>query len=179
MPGLRELVHELYELSDENRRFLHGRLLTDASGHALNDAIGALRRIISVQSVFQNRFRHSDAKRIVDQFAKATDDDEAVAQLLLADLEISFATFDEAGDFEPIVDHLYASLIRLNKIFGELSLSAVAPLNERATAMANRWGNQFGYGISDELTAFAHQWRERTARAGDGAQRPSPSVEPQ
>jgi hypothetical protein len=37
---------------------------------------------------------------------------------------------------------------------------------ERLTELANGWGAEFGYGISDELTAVAEEWRERMDQSG-------------
>jgi hypothetical protein len=160
-PGLRELIHELYQLSDDNRRFPHGRLLPQAAAQTLGEATAALKRLTSVSSVWNDEFRHADAKRVVDQFAKATDDKAAVAQLLLADLEMSFKTFSEVGDFEPMVDHLYASLNRLDKLLSAVPAATLPPLVQRLVDIAARWGADFGYGISDELSGVAADWRQR------------------
>jgi hypothetical protein len=88
-PGLRALIQELYKLSDENRRFLHGRLLPQAVEGTITDAVRALGRLISPSAVWNGHFRHADAKRVVDQFAKATDDPAAVAHQQLEDQAIS------------------------------------------------------------------------------------------
>jgi hypothetical protein len=160
-PGLRELIHELYKLSDDNRRFLHGRLLPQATEQTLDAAVRALDRLTSPSAVWNQRFHHADAKRVVDQFAKATDDPAAVAQLLLEDLDMSFSTFAAVGDFEPLVDHLYASLNRLDQVLKAVPPSSLAPIVQHLSALADRWGSEFGYGISDELIAVAEEWRER------------------
>jgi hypothetical protein len=168
MAGLRELVHELYDLSEENRRFLHGRLLPAAGEQTLDDAVRAVSRIVSVQAVFNGRFRHVDAGRVVDQFAKAVDD-VLVARLLLADLSCSCATLSEVGDFEQMVDHMYASTARLAKLMEKLEPAALPDLVEGLNDLAKAYGSSFGYGISDEIVGLAMWSRERLGGQGENA----------
>ena len=78
-PGVVALVQELYRLSDENRRYLHARLLTEHAAESLAAAVKAVKQMISADVVFRGRFRHADVKRIIDQFGKASDDPAAVA----------------------------------------------------------------------------------------------------
>lgn len=160
-PGLASLVHELYKLSEENRRFLHARLLAKASAETLASTKRQLERLLSRSAVLNGRFRHVEIKRLIDQYAKATDDPTAMADLLVTDLEMAFATFREVGDFEPIVDHLYSTLHRLDKIIPEIPTNPLELLVHRINELAARWGASFGYGISDELVAFASELRQR------------------
>jgi hypothetical protein len=160
------LPHELYNLSEENRRFLHARLLPQAADQTLADAERALDRLLSPSAVFNGRFRHADAKRVVDQFEKASDDPALVADLLIADLEMSFETFGEVGGFEPMVDHLYATLRRLDEMLVAIPPRFLASRASRLNRMAERWSASFGYGISDELVGFATVWNERAQKAG-------------
>lgn len=164
--GLIALLHDMYKASEENRRFLHARLLPQAADQTLAEAERALRRIISPSAVFNGRFRHADAKRVVDQFERAVDDPVLVADLLLVDLEISFGSFGEIGDFEPMVDHLYASLHRLDELLATVPPGALVSRASRLNRLAERWGSSFGYGISDELVGTAELWNERAAKGG-------------
>jgi hypothetical protein len=154
------LLRELYELNPENQRFLHGRILPP-SPQTVEDAIKVLSKVVSESAVWNDTFRHGDAKRIVDQFAKATKDPELVADLLLADLAMSFQTFSQVGDCEPMVDHLYSSLHRLDKELAKLPPETLPPRIEKLAELAGKWGGKFGYGISDELSDFAAGWSER------------------
>jgi hypothetical protein len=160
-PGVLALVKELYDLSDENRRFLHARLLPDQSEQTLDQTKQKLKRMLSVEAVFGDRFQHGQIKRLIDQYAKATDDPGALADLLITDLEAGFATFSQVGDFEPMVDHLYATLERLDKCLETLPRETLTVLVPRLTDLAAKWGAEFGYGISDELSGFAADWDER------------------
>ena len=157
------IVKELYDLSDENRRFLHARLLPEQALQTLDDAKRKLKRMLSVQAVFGDDFKHADIKRFIDQYAKATDEPTLLADLLITDLEAGLATFNEIGDDEAMVDHLYATLARLDKCLNSLSPEALAPHVERLNQLAEKWGAAFGYGISDELTDFAADWKQRAS----------------
>ena len=154
----------LYDLSDDNRRFLHARLLENLADSNLEDARRKVGRLINTSTVFNNRFRHGDVKRVVDQYARATGDDAGVARLLLADLEASLETISQVGDYEPIVDHAYASMERLHKTLERLAGDAARPLlEELARVAAPRFSDQFGWGLSDELDGLAAEWEERLA----------------
>src|SRR2546421_12652037 len=89
-PGVIALLKELYELSDDNRRFLHARLLPDKAEQTLDETKRKLERMLSVQTVYADDFKHAQIKRVVDQYAKATDDPAAVGVLLLPHLRVCF-----------------------------------------------------------------------------------------
>lgn len=160
------LLHELYTASEENRRFLHARLLPQKAEVTLAEAERALKRLLSVSAAFDGRFRHADAKRVVDQFEKATGDPALVADLLLSDLEMSYRTFSETGDFEPMVNHIYATLNRLDKTLARLPPGFLLSRASRLNRLAERWEGKFGYGLSDELADFAAVWNERAGKGG-------------
>jgi hypothetical protein len=160
--GVTALLHELYELSNENRQFLHARLLTEASSKTLDDAKDRLAKIVSTSTLFRNQFRHSDAKRIVDQYEKATDDSAAVAELLLLDVELSFSIMEEVGDCEELVDHSFAVIGRMYEVFEKVPPERLTEFVDRASKTAKAYSASFGYGISDEYCDFAATWRERT-----------------
>lgn len=159
--GVLALVQELYQLSDDNRRFLHQRLLPQRAAMNLEATAKVLRRMLSVSSILDDEFRHIEAKRVVDQFEKAVDDPEQVAQLLLIDLAKTLDTFSQVGDDEPLVDHAYASMKRLQGRLNLLSASQARPLVEKLTDLANRWAGEFGYGLSDELEELAQHFADR------------------
>jgi hypothetical protein len=128
-PGVVALVKELYDLSDDNRRFLHARLLERLTDYNREEARRKIAKLINATTVFKGRFRHSDVKRVIDQYAKATDDDAGVAELLLADLSATLEVFDEFGGGDvALVDHAYASMERLHKTLERLGPSEATPI---------------------------------------------------
>jgi hypothetical protein len=165
LTGVLGLLRELYDLSPENRAFLQARLLPrEAAGKAAGAVERRLRGMASRSAVCGGSFRHVDMKRVVDQFAKGTDDPALVAQVLISDLESSCATFEAVGDFPPLVDHLLAVITRLYKLLPTVPRPRLAPLAERLARLADAYRLSFGYGVSDEPGGLADSW---TARASD------------
>ncbi len=169
--GVVELVHELYRLSEQNRTFLHARLLAlEGTAAAADVAAGRLRKLLSPAAADLNRFRHVDCERVVDAFDKATDDKAAVARLLVLDLATAFETFVRVGDVEPMVDHCYATMARLDTVLLGLPPAAATEVVERMSALERKHHGAFGYGFSDDLAGQVKAWRERFARAGPPAE---------
>lgn len=79
-PQLRDLLHELYKLNEENHRFIHARLVPSQASVEVSRS--ELKRILSASSVYNGKFHHADAKRIIDQYAKATNNRHAVASAM-------------------------------------------------------------------------------------------------
>jgi len=164
-PGVVALVKELYDLSDDNRRFLHTRLLTNLTDYNIEDARRAVQKLVTPTVVFNDRFRHADLKRVVDQYFKATGNPAGVASVLVADVDASLHTFREVGDFEPLVDHVYASMARLHKSLEQLDPETARPIVEELEKVANRYSGEFGWGMSDELEGLATEWADRMKAA--------------
>jgi hypothetical protein len=161
--GLVALVQELYRLSEDNRRFLHARLLPDQGGQSRDDVTRKVERLLTPQAVYTGKFSHAAIKRVIDQFEKAIDDPAAVAEAILADIDAALRTFAQVGDFEPIADHVYAMMDRLHKLLLKVEKDAAAPLVNTLSDIARRWDGEFGYGVSDELMGMATEWEERVA----------------
>jgi hypothetical protein len=161
---LRELLHELYRLSEENRRFLLARLLPPGVAAGLDDAKCRLRKLLSTLSADASDFSHAEVRRLIDLFAKATGDKAGVADLLVIDLETSYQIFGNLGGYREMVNHIYATMRRLDKVLPDLPAEPLRPLVERLVALARRWHDAFGYGLSDELEDFAREWAGRVAR---------------
>jgi hypothetical protein len=157
------LIKELHGLSEENERFLHARLVPDTRSREqrLADTMKQLKRMLSPDAMLNDEFRHIDVKRVIDQFQKAVKDPHPVAALLLGDLAISLRTFSEVADVVRMVDHIYATMNRLEKTMLRLDLNAATPLIQELCRLAQEWENEFGYGISDELFEMADDWRRR------------------
>jgi hypothetical protein len=168
-PGVVALVRELYQLSDDNRRFLHARLLAAVDKtRAIDDTAKVVRRMLKPQNVWNGRVRHGDVKRVIDRFEKGADDAAAVAHVLLADLDEALQTFAEVGDYEPIVKHIYATMTRLEECLKLRDVPAATPLVDTLVALGRRWADRFGWGVSDELLGMAEYWRERVEAGAGG-----------
>jgi hypothetical protein len=163
-PGLVDLIRELYALNPENRRFLHSRLRPEAAKENLDQTIAEVKRILKSAGEPGGRFSQAAVKRVVDQFAKASGNHAAVADLLIADLEIALPTLWAIGDYEPLVDNVYSTMRRLDKLLSDLPIEIVAGFVPRISQLALTWNGKFGYGISDELGEFAREWRARTEK---------------
>lgn len=156
---LSDLLHELYNLNEENRRFLGARLVPAKA--SLDEARSELKNILSASSVYDGNFKYADAKRIIDQYAKASRDPIAVTDLLCSDLEMSLASLRQVGDFSNLVDHFYASMARLGKLIAKLPNPSQRALAKHIGDLAKKWNGKFGYGISDELNDFAAELLDR------------------
>ena len=170
-PGVLALVHELYKLGEENRRFLHTRLLDELGESNLKEIRSEIEKLVSPSVVYRDRFSHADVKRLIDQYAKAGGDPAGVAGLLVADISATCATFAKVGDFEELVDHAYASMDRLHKTLESLDPAAARPVVQTLSVVASRWSDRFGYGLSDELDGLAAAWRDRLGISGPSAVR--------
>lgn len=161
-PGVVELIHELYDLSDDNRRFLHARLLvTGNAAPPIAETVKVLQRMLKPSEFWNGHFRHIELKRVVDKFEKAIGDPAAVAEVLLTDLAAALQTFSEIGDDETIVDHIYATMKRLHDNLQILDLPTAAPLIYTMGRLAEQWADRFGWGVSDEFLGMAFDWREK------------------
>jgi hypothetical protein len=157
----------MYRLSDDNRRFLHARLLPQPSDASLDAAAAVIRKMLSFTSVLHGRFQHNQVKRLIDQFEKAAGEDAGVGRLLLVDLASALATFHKTGGSdEAMVNHIYATMTRLDKLLEKLDTSAAAPLVAELSELARRWSGEFGWGVSDELDGLAAEWRAKLRDGG-------------
>jgi hypothetical protein len=160
--GLVALVQELYRLSDENRRYLHGRLVPAGHSQLLAQTKTKVQRLLTPNEVLSGRFSATQVYRVLDQFAKAVDDGVAVTELTITALAAALETFNEIGDLEPIVDHIYVLLNRVDELLPHLPAEAQIAMVDLLTDQARR---RFGYGISDELGGLAAEWQEKLDRS--------------
>lgn len=156
-----DLLHGLYQLSPDNREFLHARVFpTPGHAAAILAAQDKLLDIVGPNAIYRNhRFSQAEAKRIIDHLEKSTEDPAAVADLLVFDLRESLASFDDVGDYEPLVDHCFASMTRLEKLWPKLTPADRARFLSPLQSLARTYANRFGYGLSDELEDFVTRLR--------------------
>jgi hypothetical protein len=68
------------------------------------------------------------------------------------------------GDYEPLVDNVYSTTRRLDKLLSNLPTEIVVGFVPRISRLAIIWNGKFGYGISDELGEFARLRQARTEK---------------
>jgi hypothetical protein len=171
-PGVVALLRELYELNAENKIFLQARLLpSEGTAVALDAAKRKVRTLVNTVRIMNGHFSHAEVKRVVDQFEKASADPHAVAELLLEDLNVASKAFAEIGDDLAVVNHIYSMLSRLDKTLHRVPGERLAPLIREFEALAQRYQDRFGYGISDEFVAAAEFWADKIG------QRPNDSTD--
>lgn len=159
------LIEELYKLGDDNRRFLHTRLLPSGAEQSLDETKAKLERMLSVSALYNNRFRHIEVKRFLEAFAKSAGDPYPVADLLITDLECGFEALGYVGDHEPMVNHLFSIMNMLGNYLSPLDGDPLARCVERLKALADNWGSSFGYGLSDEVVSLAIEWSDQLGQA--------------
>jgi hypothetical protein len=184
--GIVALLKELYDLNSDNKMFLQSRLLPDEGLRAALDmAKCKVRSMVNYARMIKGGFRHSEVKRLVDQFEKGCSDPTALAELLLVDLNAASEALEQIGDYVELVDHLYVMLGRLHKTLERVSGDQLRALVGQLIEFANRFGDRFGYGISDEFVGTAEFWAQKIAASqheadsdgtsdADARQRPDP-----
>jgi len=160
--GLIQLVQDLYRLSDENRQLIHARLRLEGTDDLLQQTQDKLRKLISYTSVLNGRFQHKTVKHLIDQFAKASGDNVAVARLLTTDLYEALGALKELGDVTELVDHSFSIMNYLDKVLHKTLPAQRRPLIQQLIALAEMYGRSFGYGLSDSLLDMASDWKDRT-----------------
>ncbi len=168
--SLLALVGDLYRASEDNRRFLHARLLepkTELSEH---------RRLISA-AVFPDPFsrrpiRIGEAKRLIREYNLATGDAGRTVDLMLTMVE---AGTEQAVDLGYGDDKYFASLETAIdgavKLLADLPAESRREATERLVRIANRAAD-IGWGYGDyvcEIAARAKTLSGGTAQPGGGA----------
>lgn len=187
--GVVGLLKELHGLSPENRALIEARVIVAGSseggteqqqrGNAVRaklveEAKGKLRKLVSTDVVYRDRFSHAAMKKVVDQLAKALPDDVLLAEVLIEDLRASLATFKQVGDDEKMVDHIYSVMHRLEKVMKQAEAFAgrtvMVGLAGQLVELGKKYKGEFGYGVSDELWGWSLDTMERVEKLGPGVQ---------
>ena len=156
------LVGELYGASGENRRFLHARLLGSGS------EIERYRRLIT-DAVYPDPFRKrpirvGEAKRLIREYSRATDDATGTIDLRLTFIE---AGTEQAADLGYGEDSYFASLAStlddVEKRIGDLPPLVQQEVSERLTRIAKR-AAVIGWGYGDYTSDVAARLFKRLNR---------------
>jgi hypothetical protein len=148
--GLVGLVHDLYEASEANRRFLEARFLSSAT------AIEKYRRLIEVavypDPLSQRPIRLRDASAAITEYRRSTGDVAGSVDLMLTFVE---AGTDQAADLgygdDPYFSALETKVAAVVKALGELSDRERTSATARLVRVRHR-AQDIGWGYGDYLS---------------------------
>ena len=148
--NLIELVKDIYELSDENRNFLHARLLSGSS------SLSQYKKIIS-DSLYPNIFdeRHDfnfiKANKVIEAYTKATNDNEGAADLMIYYVECGNRFTLDYGDInEAFYDTLIEMYEKAIKTVSKLPKNKQKPFQKRLEKIMKS-ADGIGWGYYDGL----------------------------
>jgi hypothetical protein len=160
--GLMALVQELFQLSDDNRRFLIARLAPQQQAVVLEEAKKKIVRLYRGYASLSNRFSSRDVYRVLDQFAKAVDDGAAVTELTIAAMAAGLEVFMQfGGGDESMVDHLYVLLGWIRELLPYLEPESQEARVRELMEVSDRWTGAIGYGLADEIDGETAEWCEK------------------
>jgi hypothetical protein len=155
-PQLIELVKELYQLSDENKNFLHARF---------NGGTASLKkyRKIILDSLYidvlddNDDFDFEKAEKAINTYAKATNDNEGIADLMIYYVECGNKFTLDYGDIDEV---FYDALVKMYekaiKAVCEMTKKKQAPFRKRLKNIMNS-ADGIGWGYYDDLCHFYHK----------------------
>jgi hypothetical protein len=150
--GLVGLVHDLYEASEANRRFLEARFLPSAA------AIEKYRRLVEA-AVFPDPFsqrpiRLRDASAAITEYRRSTGDVAGSVDLMLTFVEAGTGT-EQAVDLgygdDPYFSALVTKVAAVVKSLGALSNQERTSVTARLVRVRNR-AQSIGWGYGDYLS---------------------------
>lgn len=160
--GLVALVHELFQLNDDNRQFLIARLVPQRQGAVFDEAKKKVIRCYRSYESMTTRFSSREVYHVLDQFAKAVDDGSMVAELTIAALAKGISVFAEfGGDDSSMADHLYVLLRRICELLPHVATESQDSLVRLLVDIGEQWSGKIGYGLADEIDDVAAEWRKR------------------
>ena len=151
-----ELVKDLYELSDENKNFLHARFLAGSS------SLSKYRKIIS-DSLYPDIFDEEDdfnfdkADKAIKAYAKATNDNEGTADLMIYYVECGNKFTLDYGDInEAFYDALIEMYEKAVKAVCKLAKNKQDPFRKRLEKIMKS-ADGIGWGYDDDLCHFYYE----------------------
>ena len=154
--NLIELVKDLYELSDENRNFLHARFIAGSL------SFSKYRKIIS-DSLYPDIFNEVDdfnfdgAKEAIEVYVKATNDNEGAADLMIYYVECGNKFTLDYGDInEPFYDALVEMYEKAVKAVRKMPKKKQEPFRKRLEKTMKS-ADGIGWGYYDDLCHFYYE----------------------
>ena len=162
--GLVGVIHDLYEASASNRRFLHARFVPAAA--TLNEYRDLVNKAVFPDPFSQRPIRLRDGTVAITDYKRSTGDIVGVVDLLL--------TFVEAGTRQAADlgygDETYFSTLE-RKLAEAVSLLETLPEEARGRAAdrfirLGKYQEQIGWGYGDYLAEIAAQVQRRKDTSG-------------
>jgi hypothetical protein len=151
-----ELVKELYQLSDENKNFLHARF------NGGDDSLKKYRKII-LDSLYtdvlddDNNFDFERADTAIKTYAKATNDKEGIADLMIYYVECGNKFTLDYGDInEVFYDTLVEMYEKAIKAVCKMPNKKQDPFRKRLEKIMKS-ADGIGWGYYDDLCHFYHE----------------------
>ena len=151
-----ELVKDLYQLSDENKNFLHARFLAGSS------SLSKYKKIIS-DSLYPDIFDEEDdfnfdkANKAIEAYAKATIDNEGVADLMVYYVECGNKFTLDYGDInEAFYDAIVEMYEKAVKAIRKMPRKKQESFRKRLEKIMKS-ADGIGWGYYDDLCHFYYQ----------------------
>lgn len=162
--AIEDLLRDLYELSEENRDFIHAKLARDAS--TLRPYLEAVESAL-YPDVYRNQpIRLGEARRAIAAYKRATRDGEGTLELMLRFVECGT---DFTADFGDIDERFYSSLSsmfdKIVQAVGSLPLASQRPHVERLLRVVERAG-AVGWGYQDYIADVLHRVFRQVGEVG-------------
>lgn len=151
-----ELVEDLYQLSEENKIFLHARLIKSV------DSLQKYKRIISEElypDVLRkdNHFDFDKAEKAIKDFAKATGNDESTVDLMIYFVECGNQFTLDYGDINEIFyDTLIAMYEKAIEFVLKMPKRKQLPFRERLEKIMKS-ADGIGWGYHDDLCHYYYE----------------------
>ncbi len=152
---LLDLVHDLYELSEDNRDFIHAKLTRDAS--SFRPYLEAVESALYPDVYENGRIPLGDARRAIAKYRKATGDAEGTLELMLRYVECGTAFSAEYGDMDAAFYSSPESMFdEILKVIGSLPPGDHEARIKRLAQVAEQAG-AVGWGYQDHITEALHR----------------------
>ena len=155
-PQLIELLKELYQLSNENKNFLHARFNESVA------SLGNYKKII-LDCLYEDplddndNFDFDEAGTAIKTYAKASNDNEGTADLMVYFVECGNKYTLDYGDInEAFYDALIEMYEKAIKTVLKLPKSKQSPLRNRLKNIMES-ADGIGWGYYDDLWHFYHE----------------------
>lgn len=161
-PSLLRTLHDLYDATPDNRRFLHARFFSGTA--ELDNYRKLIQDAVAPNPLGNKPIRVSEARRLIRHYHRATDDPVSTTDLLAYALELGIEQSLDLGVegddyFGPLL-HIVDDFIRL---YDELPPGAQEFAYDRFKALVLR-ATDIGWGFGDEMDNLFQSIQQPTSK---------------